>query len=141
MTNILDLLKYLDPSLVTMEELLTEVKPPRNRDEEKWIVFHKTNPMVFRLFSKYAYERIATGFHNYSARGIIHKIRWETAMPYLDENPATGEVLKIGNGNSSSYSRLWMELNPEYDGFFRKKRVKVTNAAYRSWPNNSEEAA
>lgn len=82
------------------------------RDEcQEW---HEKHPKVWELFVKFTFERINRGFKNYSARGIFHRIRWET-------NQATNVDggFKVGNNHSPFYARKFMLTYPQYDGFFR----------------------
>lgn len=97
---------------------------PINEHEARFKTFHSNNPEVYVLFDKFTTELINKGFTNGSAHMVIHRIRWETSLPILDENPVTKQPLKISNGHFPYYARLWMENNPEHLGFFRTKKLK-----------------
>ena len=86
---------------------------------EQVIAFHKANPKVMELFSKFTFELIDRGFKNYSAQhGVFARIRWETDQ--ADTNG--GSTFKVNNNYSAFYARAWMKMNPEHDGFFRTRK-------------------
>ena len=79
------------------------------------IKFHREHPEVWHLFDLYTWDRIDRGCKNYSARGVFHRIRWETSTPSY----TLGKEFKLNNNHSPFYARAWMKLHPEYDGFYR----------------------
>jgi len=81
------------------------------------IKFHKKYPKVWSLFCEYTFERIQRGFKNYSARGIFHRIRWETDQAETSENE-----FKLNDHHSPFYARAFMKAYPEYSGFFRTRK-------------------
>ncbi len=82
--------------------------------------FHQTHPKVWDLFDHFTRDRISRGFEHYSVNAIFERIRWET------DQARTGEhEFKLNNNYRAFYSRRWMKMNPEYDGFFRT-RVQVS---------------
>jgi len=102
-----------------------------NRHQEmraQAIVFHKAHPKVWILFVEFTLERIAKGFNHYSARGIFHRIRWETAEADTSKNE-----FKINDNHSPFYSRRFMRMYPQHDGFFRTRHQisKESNAVKR----------
>lgn len=112
-----------------MQSLLDGTRQPRNDDEARFASYHNSHPYVFNLFDKFTRDRISRGFNNFSAHGIIMRIRWETDKPYDDANPITDEPMKISDHHFPYYARLWMERNPEYSDFFRTKKLKGEEAA------------
>ena len=79
--------------------------------------FHKENPKVWVLFSRFSFELIDRGFKNYSANAVFERIRWET-----DQADSDGRTtFKVNNNHRAFYSRAWMKKHPEHDGFFRKR--------------------
>lgn len=107
-----------------MESLLRGGRDPVNKDEQRFKEYHLAHPQAFVLFDRFTREAIRRGFKNYSAHGVLERIRWETNKPYDDHNPATGDILKISDHHHPYYARLWMEQNPQFDGFFRTKKLK-----------------
>ena len=85
---------------------------------EQVSVFHSENPEVWDLFVQFTTEKIEQGFKNYSARGIFHRIRWETDKPDYHE----GYEFKLNDHHSPFYARRFMKMYPQYDGFFRTRR-------------------
>jgi len=77
--------------------------------------FHQKHPEVWDLFEKFTFELIRRGFQHYSARGIWHRIRWETATP----DPVDPADFKLNDHHTPFYARAFMLRYPNYDGFFR----------------------
>jgi hypothetical protein len=86
--------------------------------EQQWRAWHKENPHVYRLFNRFTREAISRGHQRLSAWLIINRVRWETAIV------TTGNDFKISNDYIAYYSREFMRLNPQYDGFFVIKAMK-----------------
>jgi hypothetical protein len=80
--------------------------------------FHARHPEVWGLFVQFTIEKINQGFKNYSARGIFHRIRWETDQP----NYMEGCEFKLNDHYSPFYARRFMRMYPQHDGFFRTRR-------------------
>lgn len=85
--------------------------------KRKFLEYHRDNPHVYELFKEFALQIIKSGHKNFSARGIFHRIRWET---YTDDR---FEPLKVNNNYSSGYARLFEQDYPEHKGFFRKRKL------------------
>ena len=79
--------------------------------------YHQKHPEVWDYFVQFTMERINQGFKHYSARGIFHRIRWETAVP-TDEGQ-----YKISNNHSPFYAREFMKRYPQHAGFFRTTKL------------------
>lgn len=77
--------------------------------------FHAANPHVYDLFDKYTKELIHAGHRKFSADAIIQRIRWDGAVQ------TNGDTYKINNNIRAGYPRLWMENNPEHQGFFETR--------------------
>jgi len=74
------------------------------------------NPDVWRLFEQFTFHMIRRGFDHYSARAVLHRVRWETATPLEDQSN-----YKINNNWSPFYARKFHEKYPQYGGFFRNR--------------------
>jgi hypothetical protein len=72
------------------------------------------NPRMWELFRTFTFAMIQRGFRHYSARAVLHRVRWETATPLED-----GSEFKINNNWSPFYARKFHQLYPDYSGFFR----------------------
>ena len=88
---------------------------PKQRQAE-FSAYHRQNPHVYRLFTRFALQAIRSGRKNFSARAVAHRVRWETLIKTTDP-----EGFKFNNNYVSFYSRKFMNDNPEYDGFFRTR--------------------
>lgn len=105
-----------------MEE--TRLDQMRRKAQE----FHLKHPEVWKLFERFTFDRVEKGFKRYSADAIMHRARWETAGGRPDSN---GEApFKICNNHITFYSRAFMRLHPEHEGFF----------VLREQPSASQEA-
>jgi hypothetical protein len=78
------------------------------------------NPEVWDLFERFTFHMIKRNFQHYSARAVMHRVRWETATPLEDETN-----YKINNNWTPYYARKFHRLHPEYDGFFRNRRSRA----------------
>lgn len=94
------------------------VRPERESLKRKWWEWHKENPHVYELFERFAFEAIGKGHDRLSAWLIVNRIRWETTVE------TNGGDFKISNDFIAYYSRLFMHMHPEYDGFFRTKELR-----------------
>ena len=86
---------------------------------ERFAAFDAKNPHIWRLFERFTFELIASGFKHHSAHAIIFRIRWETDVQTVGAGFAEGRQLKISNGVFPFYSRKFARLHPEHKGFFR----------------------
>jgi hypothetical protein len=80
------------------------------------------NPQVWELFEKFTMERISKGFKHYSSQGIMHRIRWETAIVTEGIDRET-KVYKIPNGISPYLARHFHKQHPEYKEFFETREI------------------
>ena len=87
--------------------------------EDKFKTFHRNNPQVYELFKGFAFRVINKGFKAYSARALIHLIRWHTSV---ETNDPSG--FKVSNNHSPYYARLFMRDHPEHSDFFRTNVVQ-----------------
>ena len=86
--------------------------------KEIWWDFHRQNPDVYDLFCKFTFEAINAGFKNFGAQSVIERLRWETAIVKGNDG------FKINNNHAPYYARLFMMDYPQYNGFFRIKKLK-----------------
>jgi hypothetical protein len=86
--------------------------------KQQWWEWHKQNPHVYQLFKKFTFRAIERGHRNLSAWLIVNRIRWETSIE------TTGTDFNISNDYIAFYARLFMVEHPEYNGFFRIKKMK-----------------
>ena len=82
--------------------------------QEKFEEYDRNHPEVWDLFVRFAWEARDAGRDRYSARAIIHRIRWECAI----ENPA-GDAFKINDHLAGRYARKLIGADPDkWEGFF-----------------------
>ncbi len=99
--------------------------PLFNESEDRSIqarfeAFHRAHPEVYDLFCRFANEMLIAGHGRYSARAIVHQIRW-----HHDVNPERHSGFKINDHFSSRYARLLVDSNPRFDGFFELRELKT----------------
>lgn len=76
--------------------------------------YDREQPEVWELFVRFANEARDSGRSRYSARAIIHRIRWECAV----ERP-TGKPFKINDHLAGRYARKLIGADPDkWEGFF-----------------------
>lgn len=105
----------------------------RSRADElrdKFLEFHRKNPQVWRLFVRYTFQLIDAGRKNYSARAVMHRIRWHTAVKTSEDFP---EGFKINNNHTPHYARMFHEQYPEHDGFFRNRKLTSEEDVPKEW--------
>jgi hypothetical protein len=94
--------------------------------KSSFIAFHKANPVVWKLFCIYTNQLREKGFKNYSARAVIHRVRWHVNIETRSE-----DGLKINDHYSPYYARMYMATYPEAKGFFRnRKRTSENRCSY-----------
>lgn len=78
--------------------------------------FHAEHPEVWDLFVRFTLEMINRGYKNYSAQSVIERIRWEK-----DAGSDGTSAFKINNNFTAFYSRRFMRVYPDHEGFFRTR--------------------
>lgn len=84
--------------------------------------FHASNPRVYELFKRFAFEAMAAGHKHFSADMVCHQVRWETTVV------TKGDTYKINDHWVSRYSRLFALHYPEYSEFFRTRALREERA-------------
>ena len=85
--------------------------------QAKFEQYHSANPEIWNMFKELTFQLIKAGRRHYSADGILHAIRWNTALRGNDER-------KINNNYSSMYSRMFTANFPEHKDFFEQRILK-----------------
>ena len=75
---------------------------------------------VIRLFEKFALDLVNAGVKKYSARAIIHRIRWHYAIERGDPD------FKCNNNWTPKMARDFIKKYPAYTGFFETRRSPGT---------------
>lgn len=102
------------PPDTTTTPLFDLVPDPKPKDPvtDAFLEFHRENPQVYRLFRSFALQAKRKR-DRFSARTILHRIRWETDVESDDP-----EGFKINNNWSPYYSRMFEREFPNWKGFF-----------------------
>lgn len=85
--------------------------------QEAFRRFHEGNPAIYVLFKRFTFEVMGAGFARYSARTIVHRIRWHEVVEHEDTD------FKINDHHSPYYARMFHEDHPEHGSFFELRQV------------------
>jgi hypothetical protein len=96
----------------------TPVRRPARSSHERFAQFHQENPHVYQLFKRFAFEAIGARRGRFSARTILHRIRWYTSVETNDP-----DGFKVNDHWSPYYGRMFVRDHPEHEGFFETRRA------------------
>ena len=109
------------------------MNPISRREEmrEECRKFNARNPEVWRLFERFAFEKLHLGYGHFSAKAIVERIRWETSLG--DGAPD----LKMNDHYTAFYARRFAAIHPVHAEFFRIRKQKSAEkmASSRRPPN------
>jgi hypothetical protein len=103
-------------------DAISNLEHALEKRKRKWWDWHLSNPHVWSLFERYAFEAISSGRKNYSHWAILQRIRWNY------EIETRGGEFKISNDYIAWYARMFAAKHPEHRGFFRLKPLKEETA-------------
>lgn len=86
--------------------------------ELKFEQYDAENPKVWAAFVRLTFQLISAGRTHYSSDGILHKIRFETAIAGNDD-------FKINNSYAAFYSRKFMNTYQKHKDFFSIRKQKA----------------
>lgn len=72
-------------------------------------------PDVTALFEDLTLKIIAMGLHHYSARAVLHRIRWHE---HIERG---NRAFKCNNNWTPALSRWFMAKHPRHEGFFETR--------------------
>lgn len=99
---------------------LPEEKTRAAQIEKRWRAFHAKWPIIYRLFTMYAFEKINAGFKHYSPDSVMHRARWDMAKP-----------IPVNNDFVTLYADLFSADYPAHGAFFpKRKRTSEDRPAY-----------
>jgi len=81
--------------------------------KKQWWRWHRANPHVYELFTRFTFDVIKRGHKHYSSKAIFERIRWHTDIE------TAGEEFKMSNNYTPYYARLFMKDFPDHADFFR----------------------
>ena len=90
---------------------------------QDFLDYHAANPKIWELFLKFTMQVISRGYRHFGAKCVMERVRWYINVE-TKEDP-----WKINNNFAAFYARKFMEMYPEYLGFFRR-RLSVADALY-----------
>jgi hypothetical protein len=90
----------------------------RSSIDERFVVFHRTNPAVYDELVRLAREARALGFEQYSVKTLIEVVRWQSALE------TAGDPFKINNSYASRYARLIKSREADLADFFFTRELK-----------------
>lgn len=104
----------------TFFESMAGVEEATPSIQERFEKYDEQHPEVWGLFVEFAEAALCAGRLHYSARAIIHRIRWEREVDQREE-----EEFKISNLWSSRYARKLIGTDPNRWGeFFELREIK-----------------
>lgn len=74
---------------------------------------------VIEMFERFTLEAIAGGMTRYSARAVLHRIRWHHHVERGDRE------FKVNNNCSAGLARWFMAAHPEHDGVFETRASRA----------------
>lgn len=89
--------------------------------QEQFEEFHRRNPEVFALLERYTKQVYERGRGRTGIRMIWERMRWEVMMTTDDPN----RDYKFNDHYTSRYVRLLVEVHPEWDHLFEKRRLRA----------------
>ena len=97
-----------------------------NRIVDEFLLFHREQPRVYRLFEHFAYEALNAGQRHYGSKAIFERIRWHMEVERKEE-------FKVNNNYASGYARLLMIQNKAFDGFFELRHTPIPLKGMTEW--------
>jgi hypothetical protein len=76
---------------------------------------------VWALFKRLAFKARNAGMKKYSARGIMHVIRWETSLMHVAD---PDEGFKVSDHWTPGLARVMIDRHKEFEGFFQLNEQK-----------------
>jgi hypothetical protein len=87
--------------------------------ESRFAEYDRLNPKVWLLFEKFAFRSIQRGRKRVSAKMITERIRWETYIETVGDEP-----YKINNSFTAYYARKFEALYPVHAGIFETRALR-----------------
>ena len=87
--------------------------------------FHADNPHVYQLFERFALEAVHAGRKRFSARTVLHRIRWYTSVETRDP-----QGFKINDHWSPFYARMFMKRHPWCGKLFELREAVADELAF-----------
>jgi len=108
--------------MILQRSLLTKYLSRQEQLEAKFREFHRDNPCVYNWFRAFSLELIRRGIKQYSAYGIMHRVRFEAVLTGVEDNE-----YKINNNLTPYYARKFLRDHPQHKGFFITRELTTEN--------------
>ena len=111
----------MDELMQTLVErpIVEPTQQPQLTVRERFERFHQTNPQVYTALVQLALQLKRRGVAKYGVKALFETLRFHYALH------TQGERFKLNNYFTSFYARLMMINEPELDGFFETRRMRV----------------
>ena len=104
-------------------QLAPDPRPPSTR--ARFEDYDQRHPEVWDLFVRFATEAHDAGRARYSARAIVHRIRWECSVQRHD-----GDAFRINDHFASHYARKLIDSDPvRFGSFFELRTINEESRA------------
>ena len=110
-----------------MKQALFQLEPaPRPRSTRAPVPdYDQRHPELWELFVRFATEAHDAGRARYSARAIVHRIRWECSVQRHD-----GDAFRINDHFASHYARKLIDSDPvRFGSFFELRTINEESRA------------
>ena len=110
-----------------MRQTFLELEPePRPRSARaRFEDYDHRHPEGWELFVHFARQARQAGRDRYSARAIVHRIRWERSIERQD-----GDAFRINDHFAGHYARKLMHEDPDrFGGFFELREMQEESRA------------
>lgn len=87
--------------------------------EQRFIAFHKANPIVYRELRSMALGIKRQGTTRYGIAGLFEVLRYRYSLQ------TTGDSFKLNNNFRALYARLLMDNEPELADFFEVRERRA----------------
>ena len=87
---------------------------------EQFLNYHKENPNVYKLFTKYTSKLYESGITRYSSKAIFERIRWHIAIA------TKGDAYKMNNNYTSCYARMLQNEDARFATFFATRKQTMS---------------
>lgn len=109
--------------------------------EDEFNEFDASNPHVYELLKRFAFEAMSGGHHKFSVYVIFERIRWELAALSIDPTNSSGRF-KLPNNHRPYYARKFKRDFPQHAHLFKTCRLRsVDDFAKDRWGEEYKEAA
>jgi hypothetical protein len=86
--------------------------------------FDAAHSEIWTVFLQFTFQLIRAGHNHYSARAVLHRIRWHMAVDHPVKT-----AFKVNNNHSAFYARKFHRRYPIHAGFFRTRTARRKEVA------------